>query len=169
MSNFSLNQLQDLFFPCPLGLTTSLSPRILVGRARIRTCAAIRRWIYRSFFAVKVFPYFLYILYNIFYKKSNKIYLPVFFSFRTIHARVSIAKKLILLIVHRYLPPQITRLIIQTTRPIVGSFPTTITFITGFIAIGRAMNFIFRILMKIIIIRILLAEIIYLFGNSLFS
>ena len=82
---------------------------------------------------------------------------------------MSVAKELTLLIVHRYLPPQVTRFIIQAARPIMRSLPTTITFITGFITFGRTMNFVFRILMKIIIIRILFSIIINFFGKSLFS
>ena len=81
---------------------------------------------------------------------------------------MSITNILVLLIVHRHLPPQITRLIIQTPRPIMWSFPTTITFITSFITLGRTMNFVFRILMKIIIIRTFFSIIINFFGKFLF-
>ena len=113
-----------LIFFCPLGLTTSLSPHIMVGRARIRTCVAFKRWIYSPFIAVKVFfLYFIYILYHFFYKKSNRSFncvsdrisgqrhLPIMLPFRaTVSNRTSVFK---LFIIHRNLPFKFRSFIVQ--------------------------------------------------------
>ena len=72
MSNFSVGWRQDLFF-LSIGFNHFPISPYMVGRARIRTCAALKQWIYSPYIAVKVFfLYLTYILYHNFYKKSNR-------------------------------------------------------------------------------------------------
>ena len=61
---FFLERRQDLFF-LSIGFNHFPISPYMVGRARIRTCAALKRWIYSPYIAVKVFfLYLTYILYH---------------------------------------------------------------------------------------------------------
>ena len=71
MSNFSLNQSQDLFFSCPLGLTTSLSPRILVGERGFEPAQPLDDGFIGHFLLLKSFSFTLYIYYIIFFIKNQ--------------------------------------------------------------------------------------------------
>ena len=61
---FFLERRQDLFF-LSIGFNHFPISPYMVGRARIRTCVAFKRWIYSPLIAVKVFfLYLTYILYH---------------------------------------------------------------------------------------------------------